>query len=108
MKTLKNLFVLFALIFALSSCVLEPDHSIRIENKFSETINNTKIGSVSYGTIASGETTGYKPVEEGTHTLSGSTESGGTLTGSVSISGKGKHDWTMTVESNGTLSIQED
>lgn len=108
MKSVKSLVFILITGILLISCSLEPDHSIRIKNEYFETINNVMIGVVSYGTIASGITSEYKPVDEGSHTLSGTTTSGQPLTGSVTISGKGKHKWTMTILPSGTVEIKED
>lgn len=108
MKTLKIIIALVAISLSFSGCSLEPDHSIRIKNEFSLSILNVEIGSVSYGTVDSGETTSYKPVDEGTHNLAGTTSAGGELVGSVSISGKGTHKWTLTITAAGGVEIDED
>jgi len=108
MKTFKILLLIILTGFFLNSCELEPDHSIRVKNDFSETINNVKIGSVEYGSVSYGSMTGYMPVEEGSHTLSGNSESGGTLSGSVSVEGNGEHNWTLTITSDGKVEIEED
>ena len=108
MRLLKILLLTFLAAFMLNGCELEPDHSIRIKNDFAETINNVKIGSVEYNSVNSGALTDYKPVSEGSHTLSGTSESGGTLSGSVSVTGNGEHNWTLTVKSDGNVEIEED
>jgi hypothetical protein len=109
MKNLKTLFLFVLVGLALTSCeVFEPDHSIRITNKYPETINHLTIGIASYGNVASGETTGYESVETGSSTVSGTTESGASVSGSVSISGAGAHKWTVTITSSGTFEIKED
>ena len=107
MKKITLVLFLFASIF-LNSCLKGPNHSIRITNYYPEKINNIKIGSVGYGSVEYQKTTAYNPVEDGTHTLSGSSSSGGTLSGSVSISGRGTHKWTLTILSNGGLDFKED
>ncbi len=108
MKSIKLVLVFFiAAGFFLTSCELEPDHSIRVKNDYGETINSVTIGSVEYGTVPSGEKTEYKPVEEGTHDLSGNTDTG-TLSGTVSVEGNGEHNWTLTITTEGNVEIEED
>ncbi|PKP37996.1 MAG: hypothetical protein CVT98_05490 [Bacteroidetes bacterium HGW-Bacteroidetes-15] len=108
MKTLKIFIALAVISLSISGCSFDPDHSIRIKNEYSELVLDVKIGSVSYGDVNSGETTSYKPVDEGTHNLAGTTASSGELIGSVSISGKGTHKWTLTITSSGGVEIEED
>jgi len=107
MKKILFVSLAFALIaFMFSSC--SADHSIRIKNSFSEAMSEVKINSTSYGSIAIGKTTGYKPVDEGSFTMSGSTTSGKPLTGSGSVKGNGTHKWTITITASGSCSIAED
>lgn len=108
MKVLKLLSGALIFVFLFTGCLLDPDHSIRVKNDYNESINTLHIGSLDFGTVASGITTEYKPIDEGTFTISGSTLSGQQLSGSVSISGKGKHKWTMTITGAGILEIRED
>jgi hypothetical protein len=108
MKPVKLFIVVVIAGVLLAGCSLDPNHSLRVKNQYAETINNLKVGTVSFGTVASGTTTEYKPIDEGSYTLSGTTTSGNPLQGSLSISGKGTHKWTMTVESSGTITIKED
>ncbi|MCK4664477.1 MAG: hypothetical protein KAT68_16530 [Bacteroidales bacterium] len=67
-----------------------------------------KIGSVSYSDVNSGSTADYKPIDEGTHSLSGTTSSGRNLTGTVSLTGKGTHKWTLKILPSGGAEIKED
>ncbi len=108
MKNLKRLVLPLGLGIFLMSCLKEPDHSIRIKNNYSKAVNSVRIGSVSYGTISANSQSNYKPVDEGNYSLSGSTTSGERLTGSVGVSGKGKHDWTLTITSSGGIELKED
>ena len=108
MKPIKPIILILMAVVLLAGCSLEPNHSIRVKNQYAEAINNVMIGSVSYGTVGSGSTTNYKPVDEGTHNISGTTISGNPLTGSLSVSGKGTHKWTMTITSSGVVEIKED
>lgn len=108
MKKLRVVIAMLAIGFTLTSCSLDPSFSIRVKNEFAETVNNVMVGSVNFGDVNSGSTTVYKPVDEGTHDLSGTTANSGDLTGSVSISGKGTHKWTLTITSSGGVEIEED
>jgi len=108
MKPIK-LFILVLLSgILLAGCNLDPNHSIRAKNKYYEAIFSLKAGTVNFGTVASGSTTSYFPIDEGSYTLSGNTVSGNPIQGSLSISGKGTHKWTMTIEASGTITIKED
>ena len=108
MKTLRIFIALLAIGFTVSSCSLDPDFSIRVKNEFAETVSNVMIGSVSFGDVSTSATTAYKPVDEGTHDLTGTTASSGNLTGTVSITGKGTHKWTLTILASGSVKIEED
>jgi PBP1b-binding outer membrane lipoprotein LpoB len=108
MKTLRIVITILAIGLTLSSCSLEPDFSIRVKNEYAVTVNNLMIGSVSFGSVNSGSTTAYKPVDEGTHDISGTTSSSGVLTGTVSLTGKGTHKWTITILASGGVEIEED
>jgi hypothetical protein len=108
MKSIKLIILVLMAGVLLAGCSLEPNHSIRAKNNYYEAIFNLKAGTVNFGTVASGSTTSYFPIDEGSYTLSGNTVSGAPLQGSLSISGKGTHKWTMTIEASGTITIQED
>lgn len=108
MKTVKYLFLILSLGLFINGCSLEPNHSIRIRNEYPETVKNLKVGAVSYSDVTSQSVTEYNPVNEGSHSLSGYTNSGQTLTGNVTVTGKGKHKWTIRILSAGTLEVKED
>jgi len=108
MKKIRLFIPILLIGLLITGCELKPDHSIRVKNEYPETIDNLMVGTVSYGDVDSGTTTDYKPVDEGSHTLSGTTTSGLPLTGSASVTGRGSHKWTMTILSSGGLEIKED
>ena len=110
MKKQWRLLVIFLMGFALFGCSIlsEPNFSIRITNNYSETVNNVMVGTVSFGSISPSTTTSYRSIEAGDHTLSGTTPSGGNLSGTVTLSGNGTHKWTMTITSSGSLSLSLD
>lgn len=100
MKKLLSLFSILLVSVMLFSCV-KTEHSIRIANQYSTALRIT-IGPNNYGLVGSGSTTGYSTIPEGSHTISGD------VNGTVSVSGKGVHKWTLTITSAGTTSIKED
>jgi hypothetical protein len=108
MKTFKSFVLILLIGFIFNSCEIDPNHSIRIKNEYPATINNLKIGSVSYGSVANGATTEYKPVEDGSHSISGSINSSKTITGTVSVKGTGTHKWTVKITTSGGAVINED
>ena len=106
-KLLLSTVIIVCLAFGLTSC-FKADHSIRVKNSFSQELVGLTINSTNYGNIAAGATTDYKPVEEGSFSISGSTSGNLSISGSGSVKGKGKHDWTLTVNPSGQFSIAED
>jgi hypothetical protein len=108
MKTIKALAFILLIAFLFACCSKDPNHSVRIKNDYFASFYDVKIGSVGYGTVANGATTDYQGVEEGSHNISGTSSLGQSLTGTISISGKGKHKWTMTITSSGQAQISED
>lgn len=109
MKSIITKFLVIAVSITLfTSCLSKPDHSIRIKNSYTQAMSDVKINSTSFGKIEIGATTDYKPVDDGDFTVTGTTVSGYPLNGTGSVSGKGKHKWTMTIGSDGKLDIAED
>jgi hypothetical protein len=108
MKTLRAIFFVLFIAVLSEGCILQPDHSVRIRNEYHESLLDLYIRGVVYGTVASGETTDYKPFDEGTCGVSATTYSGLQLTGTVTIKGNGKHKWTVTITATGDAPIKED
>jgi len=84
------------------------DHEIRIENNYPYDISSIYIGTVSFGSVYTGEITSYKDIEEGTHNITGSVDGGGSLSGSVTVEGVGIYSWTLEIDSYGDFYIYED
>jgi hypothetical protein len=105
MKTFISL-VSISVLLLFSSC--KEKHSIRFANNYTETINSVVAGNASFGTINPGGVTGYVPVNAGNFQITGTSASGANLSGSGTVSGKGKHEWTITLNQQGVLSIQND
>jgi hypothetical protein len=99
MKKLLIILAFFA--FCVTSCTKEEDMQVRVRNNYPQALTIT-IGPTSYGSVASGTTTEYKEVPEGSHQITGD------ITGSITLEGKGKHKFTMTIDSNGSITLIED
>jgi hypothetical protein len=104
----KSLYLVLAgFLFFATSC-LKEDHTIRFRNNFRESILNVRLGNADIGTVGIGGVSSYKSITTGDFNISGNTSSGGTLSGSGSITGKGKHKWTVTLSSSGSITMEED
>jgi hypothetical protein len=81
----------------------------RVKNDFSADLTDFAIGDVSYGTVESGSTTPYREVEEGSHDVTVADTSIGTASFNKSGGGLGKtFQFTLTISSEGAISIQQD
>jgi hypothetical protein len=98
--------VLFTMIL-LTSCV-KTEHKIRFQNLYSLDVENLKIGSDAFGTVASGATSDYQSIPEGSGNITGYSTTGQYLSGSYTVSGKGQHNWTVILSAAGTMSIKND
>jgi hypothetical protein len=105
-KVIKPLLIL-TITFLFTACFKE-NHSVRLKNGYSSRINTITIGSAQIESVNPGETSGYKSINTGDFSISGTTSSGEQISGSGSISGKGKHKWTVTMNSSGSLNMTED
>ena len=99
-----SLFLFSTILF--TSC-LKTEHYIRIQNLYTEAFSEVSVNGSSYGRIESGQTSTYRQIDEGNISISGTTMSGRILSGSGSITGKGTHNWTITISSTGTVGISE-
>lgn len=104
-QTFKGVMLLLVMFFIVSC---KDDFKVRVKNNYPATISDLKVGPASYGSLSSGSTSSYQDVAKGDNTLSGNASNGMRLSGSVSISGKGKHKFTVTLTSSGGASIKED
>ncbi len=86
------------------ACSKETDLQIRFQNNYSKTINNVVIGPDNFGNVAPGQTTAYISIPDGSGTISGVTsDSLYKLTGTYSVTEHGKHSYTATLDSAGTI-----
>ncbi len=74
---------------------------VRIQNNYSQALN-IAIGPTTYGSVSPGETTKYRGVPEGSHQVYGD------ISGSITITGLGKHMFTLFIHSSGGITLQED
>ena len=100
MKKLVSFLLVVTLFFTLTSC-LKTQHSVRIKNNYSLALRVT-VATADFGLVSPGITTSYQNIPEGSSQL------GGDLVGSVSVSGKGKVKWTVTINSSGNTEIESD
>jgi len=100
MKKLLSILVAFTFFITLTSC-LKTQHGVRINNQNIRALN-VVVGSVDFGKVFTGVTTNYQNIPEGSSPL------GGDLTGSINVTGKGIHKWTLTITSSGGSNIVED
>lgn len=107
MKKLLSVLLTVTLIFIFSSC-LKENHSVRFKNDYSQAIHNVVAGNAQLGDVGAGGISGYKPINAGNFSISGTTTLGQLLSGSGSIKGKGTHKWTITLSSSGNISIALD
>ena len=106
---MKKIIRVFTIILAASLLLAcKEKHSIRFENNYAEKINNVYAGSTYLGDVGSGEVSPYKPIEAGAFEVSGVSATGKILKANGSVSGKGKHNWTLTLSSAGELTIAKD
>ncbi|MBN8216367.1 MAG: hypothetical protein J0L75_06970 [Spirochaetes bacterium] len=81
---------------------------MRMKSTYPATVYNVKIGTVDFGTVLQNSTSDYKQIEAGSHKITGNTSAGQQLTGTLSVSGKGTHKFTVNLSSAGELSVSED
>lgn len=107
MKKILGIVLLVAITSFFTAC-LKENHSVRFQNNYSLTLYDVYVGTASLGTVGAGSVTGYQSINTGNFDITGTTSAGQKLSGSGSLSGKGKHKWTVTLSSSGTVSIAED
>lgn len=93
--------LLVAIVTLLFTACLKPKHSVRVTNNYAVALKIV-IGPNDYGSVAPNSSTEYKSIPEGSHTMSGD------VSGTLSVTGKGKHKWTVTISSSGGATIAED
>jgi hypothetical protein len=103
----KLLAFTFVMVF-FSSCLKDPNHSVRVKNQTGAVLVNVKIGNANFSRIEVGASSSYQPLDEGDFSVSGTSQNGGIIEGTGKVKGRGTHRWTLTVPANGLLSFIED
>jgi len=95
MKKIFNivLVALFALSLTIISCKKPADHSIRVKNDSSLPIGTITVGSLTFKDVKAKTNSEYQAIPEGTYTIGGDFE-----TNEFSISGTGKHKWSIEIK----------
>jgi hypothetical protein len=107
MKAILKTLLISSLILLFTACIKE-NHTVRFTNNYHLTINSVHIGTAFIGTVDPGQTSQYVKINAGNFQITGTSSNGGALMGSGTISGKGKHKWTVALNSAGTVSMMED
>jgi hypothetical protein len=104
----RTTILLVALLTLLLTSCMKEDHQVRFRNNYPLAIHNVRIGQATFGTVNANSASGYKAIHTGDFSISGVADNGAPLTGSGTLSGKGKHKWTVTLNSAGSISMKED
>ena len=107
MKRTAFILSAFCIILFLTSCRKE-DYSVRFKNDYKEAINNVAAGNATLGRIEPGKVSDYQKFTGHSFMIAGTADSGLPLSGSESVSGKGTHKWTITLNSDGKIDFAED
>ncbi len=105
-KNLQKLIYIILILFLFVSCA-KPDHKIRFKNDYTQVVTSIAIGDATYANIQIGALTEYKSIDKGHFSIDGRTSSG-IIAGSGKIPGRGKHNWTVTLDASGKLGLKED
>lgn len=107
-KYLLSATIFISMIFVVSC---GTNHQVRVKNNSGSTIYNFTVGSVDIGTISNNTTSSYYPIETGSHDIDGNYTSSGyqyDISGMITVLGRGDHDWTISIKSDGSASVSED
>ena len=97
----RHLLKCAVMLILVSSCG-KSGHRIRVVNHSVNAIEWLKIEPLNFERIGPGASTDFRAINEGSHQINGGTSTG-TLSGSATISGKGEHEWTLSLEESGDL-----
>ena len=108
MKNFNITILLLFIVLSFSNCYKKTFHTIRIDNQTLDVIKNISIGSVRYVDVEPGNTTSYREIEEGSHTVKGETQDKVYLNGTVTVIGEGINKWTIVVKRYGAVELYAD
>ncbi|HBX51026.1 MAG: hypothetical protein A2275_09885 [Bacteroidetes bacterium RIFOXYA12_FULL_35_11] len=107
---MRNLILLFCFIFIsviFLSCE-KTEHKLRVINR-SNTLYSFTVGSNFYGNVAAGGgTSEYKDTPNETSHNVIAISATDTINGSVFVSGKGKHNWSLSLTYDKNIVVGED
>jgi hypothetical protein len=103
MKVTLPLIILVS--FFIFSCK-KTEHQLRFLNNYALVMHHVQAGNVPLGEVNPGQTTAYSKIPEGDFSVSGN-YANGNLEGSGTVHGRGKHQWTLTLNPDKTLTITE-
>ncbi|MBX3162870.1 MAG: hypothetical protein KF900_00155 [Bacteroidetes bacterium] len=110
MKKINSSLLIVGVALLFVSCT-KGRHSVRFANHlwYYGEVSNVMINNVSFGAIAPGEKSDYKSIPAGSFTVSAYlSKTNAVIKGTGYIRGKGKHQWTVSLNSFGDLSLEED
>jgi len=84
---------------------------VRVYNQYGDGISNLVVGPDNFGTVNSGELTGYQTIPEGSGTITGVdvNNSNNILTGTYSFVGesRGTHYYTINISAGGNIYVTQ-
>ena len=99
-SSIKFIFLaLLSIALIATSCKKPADHSIRVQNDSSLPIGTISVGSLTFKDIKAKTASEYQAIPEGKYTISGDME-----TSEFTISGTGKHKWSIKITDGSSAS----
>jgi hypothetical protein len=102
----KTIALIAVILIAFCGCRKE-NHYVRFDNNYHLSVENLRVGTAYFGTVDPGTITEYVSITSGNFSISGKVSNGAQLTGSGTVSGRGKHKWTITLGADGTIGMYE-
>ena len=84
-----------------------PEHHVRVKNNYQDTFYYVKVGPAYFSQVTPGMVTAYQYIDEGTHSVDGSCETGH-LEGTLNFEGRGLHRWTVVIAPSRYITLIED
>jgi hypothetical protein len=97
----RNILLIFASILLITSCIKDPDHSIRVKNLSDRIVSITIDDTLIFDSIAINQKTQYVPINEGTHKI------GGDYSGNFVVEGDGTIKWTLEILNDNFNLVQD-
>jgi len=109
MKKHYLLLLLIAIAIFSSSC-RKTVIQVKVDNQYGYDVYNVIVGTDNFGTVSSGQTTGYMNIPEGNGNITGQSANGLALVSSYSFSGTnpGNNPFTINISSTGTITMTKD